>query len=322
MGSDCYTYADAAGKALELEALLESLGLSIRPGSDLEAAALSGLDILYRRLSPSTADWRSDLRQAIANMVGIAELGTHLLVVKDHPDFRQLMPHLSLLNQGQALQTRASSVLDQAANKIFELVIACWVMAAGGENVTLDNPQTSKGENPDVLFTFNGCRWGIACKCPHSINPQTLVDNLSSGIAQIERSEAERGIVIMSAKNLINHAEFFRLLNTEEWRAGAEPVYKAFVDRGEPFQKLKEEVDRVLMSVQTNIGVKSLKALFAGSKTIPAIVVWAHTVSAVVLDEEPVPTSVRTLIVGHLSEPEPLDKKLFDEINNAAMAIP
>ena len=55
-------------------------------------------------------------------------------------------------------------------------------------------------------------------------------------------------------------------------------MYKAFVDRGEPFQKLKEEVDRVLMSVQTNIGVKSLKALFAGSKTIPAIVVWAHTV--------------------------------------------
>ena len=255
-------------------------------------------------------------------MVVIAELGTHLLLVKDHPDFGQLVPHLSLLNQGQALQTRASSVLDQAANKIFELVTACWVMAAGGENVTVDNPENSKGENPDVLFTFNGCKWGIACKCPHSVNPQTLVDNVNSGIAQIERSAAERGTVILSAKNLIEHAEYFCLLNPAEWKAGAEPAYKAYVDRDEPFQKLKQEIDSILMRVRTSLGVESLKALFAGSKAIPAIVVWAHTVSAVVLDEELVPTSVRTLIVGYLTEPELIDSKLFHEINNAAMAIP
>jgi hypothetical protein len=220
--------------------------------------------------------------------------------VRDHPDFGRLTPHLLLLNEGQPLQTRKSQSIDQAANKVFELLSSCWVMGSRGGDVVLDHPQKSTGRNPDVLFTFNGERWGIACKALHSVHPQTVLEKLQSGVRQIQKSEAKRGFVLLSAKNIVAHDDYFRLLNLDEWRAGAEPIYRAFADHNEPFQKLRTEIDNILIQVRDAIGVETLVKLFADSKTVPAIVIWAHTVGAVVLNGYPVPTSVRTLIVGHL----------------------
>jgi hypothetical protein len=108
------------------------------------------------------------LRPSAANLIGLNDLAVLIVRVADHPDFEEIVPHLHLLNQGQALQNRASHSIDQAANKLFELLVACWVMAVGASDVRVDDPHRSKGANPDIMFNWEGYRWGVPCKALHS----------------------------------------------------------------------------------------------------------------------------------------------------------
>ena len=50
------------------------------------------------------------------------------------------------------LQTTAGPGTDSGANKLFELLVACFAMQCGTD-VALDDPDSSKGDNPDVLVT-------------------------------------------------------------------------------------------------------------------------------------------------------------------------
>jgi hypothetical protein len=128
MRAERYTFEAAEQNAIQLEALLKRFGIKVRVGSDLEASALSVVEILERRRSEAVADWTKDLRTNVANVVGLSEFGAQLLAARSHSDFGQLIPHLELLNEGQVVQTRNASVLDQPTNKIFELIVACWAM--------------------------------------------------------------------------------------------------------------------------------------------------------------------------------------------------
>jgi hypothetical protein len=233
-----------------------------------------------------------------------------------------LTPHLQLLNEGQVVQTRKASVLDQPANKIFELIVACWAMSSSGVAVRLDHPRASRGDNPDVLFTYKSVPWGIACKVPHSINPLTIVDNVREGVRQIQSSAAESGIVILSAKNLIAHEEYFRLINPAEWRAGAEPLFQGFRNSGEPVAKLQHELTVLTNSLRSVIGNEALREVFARSKTVPAIVIWGHTISGVEHEGKPTLTSVRTLAIDPIGDLDPVALELLRRINHAAMTHP
>lgn len=295
-----FTYAQ--DQAISLEALMRRHGLTIRAGSMLERATLSIFDMVdrYHDLSPDRAF--EDIRQPFRELVGLTELAALILGASSHPSFPALLKHLHLLNAGSAIQNTRSMSTDQATNKVFELFCATLAMRCGID-VLLDDPESSEGDNPDVLFTIDDRRWGVACKVLHSPHPQTFVDRLSEGIAQIERSEASIGIVVVNLKNLIHHDEYWPIQNADEWKAGAEPRFGCFVDPAAPFNQLLKEAQLVGVRMKEHIDRPTLEGLFLGKKAIPGYLLWSHTVCGILRDGLPVVSSVRVMNFQTVEQP-------------------
>jgi hypothetical protein len=182
--------------------LLAEHDVDLRQGGAAEGEALAMIDILDMWKDPArrTADPRPVARAAM----GFVDLAGKVVGVKDHPDFGQLVPHLQMLSRTTVLQNAASTVTDDAANKVIELYVACLAMTFGSK-VALDHPVNSKGDNPDVMLGFRGQRWALALKTLHSRKPRTIYDNIKKATDQIEASPATHGLVILNVKNVLDY---------------------------------------------------------------------------------------------------------------------
>jgi hypothetical protein len=65
-----------------------------------------------------------------------------------------------------------------------------------------------KREEPDVACTYNGARWGIACKVLYSNDSDHHIDRIVEGAKQIERAACDFGVVIVNVTNLVRHDLF------------------------------------------------------------------------------------------------------------------
>jgi hypothetical protein len=296
-----YPYERAQQNALELEALLRQHGLTVRLGSALEQVVLSTFDIVYRKQGSGKVPAAEDIRIGYRNLIGVNELSSLLLSVRDHPDFGQLIPHLQLLNEGMALQNVRSSQTDAATNKVFELFAACLALQCG-TNVTLDSPRKSKGDNPDVLADVAGKRWGIACKVLHSISPESFIQNLEKGLEQIERSPAKVGVVMFNLKNIIDHDRYWPVTDPGRPEEGIGANYGAFTQPDAAFAMLRQEISALGASIQRYLPEGYLASVFRDKKSVPAFLLWAHTAASVIVNGRPAPTSVRAGI-GVFTEP-------------------
>ena len=108
------------------------------------------------------------------------------------------------------------------------------------DSVSVDSPKISKGDNPDIMFNYNDKKWGIACKVPHTKSAKTFIENFYKGIEQIENSESEIGFVVFNMKNVIPHDELWPILNYDEYKLGAEPIFGGYKEIKAPLQKLKK----------------------------------------------------------------------------------
>lgn len=182
--------------------LLADHGVDLSSGSTVENEALAMIQVLEMWKDPARRP--TDPRQLVRAAMGFVDLAGKVVGVKDHHDFGQLVPHLQMLCKTTVLQNAASSVTDDAANKVIELYVACLAMTFAS-NVALDHPVNSKGNNPDVMFSFRGQRWAIALKTLHSRNPRTIYENIKKAAAQIEASPAHHGLVVLNVKNLLDY---------------------------------------------------------------------------------------------------------------------
>ena len=182
--------------------LLTIHGIDLSRGTTAESEALAMLDVLEMWKNPVSRP--GDARPVARAAMGFVDLAGKVVGVKDHPDFDQLVPHLRMLSKTTVLQNAASSVIDDAANKVIELYIACLAMTFGTE-VALDHPVSSKGDNPDVMLGFRGQRWALALKTLHSAKPRTIYDNIKKATDQIEASPAGQGLVVLNVKNLLDY---------------------------------------------------------------------------------------------------------------------
>ncbi len=82
------------------------------------------------------------------------------MIVKseDLPDLGGMIPHLALLNAGSFLQNTRALTNDQASNKLFELLIGLAALNIPNTKVELDDPDHSKGDNPDVVLAPSSIR--------------------------------------------------------------------------------------------------------------------------------------------------------------------
>jgi|GEM_PF-1345722 len=263
-----YSFADAVKRLHQFEEILQSHDIEIQSGSVLEELCLNTIDFLEQHRHPETIDPQRDFRREFAEVIGLQEIVRKLLRHRNHPDFSQLVEHLRLLNECFPAQNTPSPVTDEGSNKTFELLIGLCCMDFG-RNITLDNPIASTGKNPDVLVEINGQTWGFACKVLHSPNSQTFFNNLQKGIEQIENSPATTGIVVFNLKNILNHDDYWRLTNKDQFLKGQEPLFSAFHNRDEAFAKLQADGEMIRQNVLGGIAPEYWNHLFDDKKAIP-----------------------------------------------------
>ncbi len=320
---DRFAFERSRQALFELEALLGRHSIAIKRGSPLEAA---GLNVL--RVTEKAVDLSHDMRVVLRDLVGLTELATQLQRHEHHPLFHKLVPHLQLFAADAiALQVGESSVIDQDTNKVFELLVACWLLPLV-DDIELDDPKkSSRGTNPDIVANIRGLRWGIACKVMHSTNPAQILGTVEKGVEQIEAAEVDRGAVIVSMKNLLDIDEYWKLLKPANAEAGEDPVYRVFMDDGGPFQMLRDDLTERIKLVKAQAGLDAFRRVLLRPKIVPALALWGHTLSPVLHDGLPAITSVRSLLVAPISDApgERLgdgDRAFFNALNDSAMYVP
>lgn len=79
-----------------------------------------------------------------------------------------------------------------------------------GAGIDIDDPvRSSQGKNPAVLALVRGRPWGVACKVLNGRNVRSYKDLVRGGVEQIERSNADNRVVVVSLANLLDHDSLF-----------------------------------------------------------------------------------------------------------------
>src|SRR5215208_3958122 len=106
-----YSFSFSDSLALEFKNLLKRHQIDVKSGSKLDQALDSVLYVILRDLEPQTGESLSQER--LRSLMGIHDLVSKIVAVKDCVDFEELVPHLRKLNSCAVLQNQWSSVLDQ-----------------------------------------------------------------------------------------------------------------------------------------------------------------------------------------------------------------
>lgn len=290
--NESFSFYEGQDVVLKFESLLKANGIEIEYGGDLETKYWSVFEVLFRFEQHKKREDSEDYRSLFRDFSALFDLALKIMSIKDHQDFPRLLPHLRKLNKCNSALNSPSPITDQNANKIIELYLAALCMNIG-TSVELDNPDNSKGNNPDVIASINGRRWGFACKTIHTNKSQTIFDNIDKAIKQIDGSDAEIGIPVINAKNMLPHDHIW-------------PLGRFFSSIEEPLAKLYEAVDQIDESLERDIGIEHILAKFRGKKAVPGIVYIAQSVSSVFPPQalSPTPTRLNAMILKKYSENE------------------
>ncbi len=286
------TYSEWEKLVWELEKILKEHGVNVPPKSPFEEAALTLTEMEYLRQNPGAYDCTKDSREKWRRALSLADLAEKIVLVRDHLDFPQLVPHLRLLGRASDLsQFSFTARENQDNNKTFELYLA----AMGLHVMTgcmVDNPEQSKGDNPDIMGHFNGKLWALACKAMHSVNPKAFMDRVEEGVKQIQRSAAERGIVVVNMKNTVNHDAL--------WPAvvqNGEYYHLSFPDLDAAHQPITEEFKKLQARLFSLLGDERAfyRHLFLGKRASPHILLVYSTVTGLQNSAGPVFTMLKTM---------------------------
>lgn len=303
---ESFGFYEGQNLVLAFEDLLSKNGINISQSSDLESKFLSVFDVLFHFEERDRLDPQGDYRSLFRDFSALYDLSLKVLSVQSHSDFEQLLPHLKKLNECSIAQNERSKITDQDANKIIELYIAALCMRIC-KKISLDHPQSSVGDNPDVIAEIDGSNWGFACKTIHTKNSQTIYENLEKAIDQIEKSRSITGIPVINLKNIVNHEVIW-------------PVGHTFPIVDEPSSFLWSDINSIRESLLNDIGVDELRRLFVGKKALPGVLFIAQSASSVFLLETMSPTATRLNIMSlfQINEQEfkTEDIRVFQKLNH------
>lgn len=294
---ETYTFQEAEKLVLDFEAILKKHGIEIKQDSELERLCLNIMETLEKHLNPNLRDPLTDIRKVFREFIGLKDLMSKIIAAENDANFKDLIPHLEKLNDVNPLQNVKTPSIDQDNNKVFELLIATLCMKVGGSGIALDNPNRSKGDNPDVIVNYRGKKWGLGCKALHSDHPKTLFNNIEKAVSQIENSDSDKGIPVISIKNITKHAQFWPILNEEDFRNGAEPEISAFLSRNIPIAMMQLQVDEIQQKLVAEIGLDNINEMFKGKRSEPGCLLYFPVVTSVVMDGKPVTTRLNSFFL-------------------------
>jgi hypothetical protein len=260
-------------------------------------------------------DYRQEWRQAVA----LADLLRKIVHASKAAHFNELWPHiLLLLGKTSFAQNFKSPISDADANKLFELYFAL-IASPLASQLDLDHPvHSAGGKNPDIIATISGVRWAFACKVMHSESYETFVNRVREGVDQIDRADADQGIVVVSLKNVIPHDDFWPITLEEET---GDVIYQTWITPDVPLDRLlaisrryqKEVIDELL-------GDSGFNSIFSEAKNVhavPAVLLHLSTTVGLVVDNKPVHTLLRTFCVLHTGALPPDAQSLLDQLNES-----
>jgi hypothetical protein len=291
--SQPFRFAEAESKSDEFERLLKELGIEIAPGGALEQIHLHVKELADWNTGKTAPPKGEDLRPHFRDLMGhhhLVSLALDLGVERLQP----LTAHFELLNVGTPLQNVKAARDDRSGDKVFELLIGLGAVRMGAE-VTIDSPNRSCGDNPDVIATWNGVRWGFACKVPSGKAPATLFENVEKGVSQIQHSPSERGFVVLNFKNCFDHEAAMPIV---------EQAPDGDVNFGQPPNLATVEANlRAFVNARANAMVEHascevIKKLFAGKKALPGLLVWLQTTIPLRLSAGIAPGLKNAAVVG------------------------
>ncbi|WP_243049200.1 hypothetical protein [Dyella sp. RRB7] len=299
-----HTHSYESGERLvfELERVLRGVDIKIAPNSLLEGMSYSVMRLVEQYQNPKLRPaGDKDIRPFHRECLGLMDIASKLVSVSGHPAFGALKPHLMLLNESSPLMNSKSGYLDSGNNKLFELFIACLCLGAGASDVELDNPDQSDGKNPDVIATFEGVRWGFACKALHTTSGMTMLQAIEKAILQIENSSAQRGVPVLNAKNIIVHDEMWGAKKG----ADGEYVFDAYSSADIPIGKLREFSEKLKKEIIIASGEDNWVDMYRGKKSIPAYLMYLPTSTATLRNGNILPTRLNMF---NLCWNEPIDQ--------------
>ena len=279
---EIFSLEDNQKVVLDFENLLRRHQMEVPVGSPLEEAVTAILEMLEIRKDKTIHDKRVDCREKWRRGFFLADIARKALRAEHHADFKNLLSHLRLLleptnfSQFSAIEASANPKEREINNKVFELFAAV-ILFQICSNLHFDNPNKSKGGNPDVIGEYKGEKWGFACKVSHSENPMTFLDRVREGVEQIEKANVNHGIVIVNLKNLIPHDIIWpaRLdKETGEWTYGAFPFRNGPAEMIQIiFQKFEQQV------YDLTGGREAFVKQFAGKKAVPLVLMFYCSVT-------------------------------------------
>ncbi|HLP58034.1 MAG TPA: hypothetical protein VK186_04355 [Candidatus Deferrimicrobium sp.] len=258
-----FSFYEAKEKIQKFQRILGKYGIPNEFTSNLKSVS----EVIPRFEQHKKCEDSEDYRPLFTDFAALYDIALKVIAVENHQDFRQLLDHLRKLSKCKFALNSPNSRLDQDANKIIELYLATLCMRIGN-NVLLDDPNNSKGNNPDVIASINKLRWAFACKTIHTINSQTIFEKIEKAISQIEKSNVEIGIPVINIKNILPYDRIW-------------PLGKTFPSANIPIAILKDAIDEIADNLVHDIGPDNILVKFRGKKTLPGVIYVAKAVSSV-----------------------------------------
>jgi len=304
----------------EFEEALRTYGIVISTKSTLADICLAALDLENMRLRRTPVDPRTDVRPLFRRAGGLIEFMKLFLRAHAMGRGQPFVAHLELLNKGHISQNEpvlahlAPREVYDASNKLFELFFGLLCVPISTD-VELDHPVKSKGNNPDVLATIDGRRWGFACKVLSGQSAITMFENIEKGVDQIEKSAAEIGVVVLKLTNVVDHELTWPLLNPDEVRVGGEPVLGVRVNERPMLAYLHSIHAMKHTELEQVNGRPAIEALMRGKKTLTGVVSFLQTATGISSSRGPMPTTVGQLGLMEFDQIAQVDFDVIERLN-------
>lgn len=239
VGGELIGFSEVKESIRDFEQVLQEHNITVESKSTLEALMLVALDWETRQRSQDTLVGSLEEQRDFRGGLGMYDLARRVIRARNHPDFSALLPHLNLLNKAHPAQTLRKR-LDDSTNKLFELFIGLLAMEIG-TNLRLDDPISSKGDNPDVTIFIDKLQVGFACKVLNGESEKTAWDRFTDGIAQLEKSTLNLGFIVFGLRNIIRYddiwpiyqeGENFRYRQWSSWTIPLAKLLNTGVDLG------------------------------------------------------------------------------------------
>ncbi|GMM61492.1 hypothetical protein [Novosphingobium pituita] len=297
--------ADVSDLVDRFETLLDSHGVSI-PKHGSTGADMLPLWRILGALKEGFSGTPDEMRRDYTAGLAVHDLAAKVLAVKDHQDFKTLIPHLEMLSKGAVHLTQEPPANSDVYNKLVEVYWATLLMASG-TNVDLDHPKSSKGDNPDVIaLERSQPARAYAFKTVRSAHTQNLYEHIIKGVDQIEKCPAPEGIV---AFNLTP-----RLLDAGLWPEGG-----YFEDWRQPATHAQQKMKQMISDVVNENGQQSIDGIFKGKKAATSIlcVAFIPTVAKNPGTGNPVVMPLKIAVLVELNKVRPPSDTMAEEIAKA-----